>query len=227
MKKKKEIYCIYCGQKNLDSDKCCCNCKKKLHEKRHDFYDYLKEKVKSKVTDNIEGNILDFIKLLIRKYLYGIILGASVIFVTSGMIYENNNKINTDITKVDSKPIGVLSDEQKLLGCWHSHYEIPGVVLYRDTYYKFISLNELYVSYDEVTVNYQGVEFPDSDTYLREYELVEVTAYGDTYTLFRLPNPNLGEELWGDRFSWVNDNTFETEFEVFNRIDCNDFPVYE
>ena len=224
---KKYIYCIYCGEKNSFKNKRCKHCNKKLHEHKHEFYEYLKEKIKTKVTDNIQGSILDFIKFLIKKYLYGIILTASVVFTVSGIIYENNNKITNNAIKVDENPVVELSDEQKLLGCWHAHYEIPGVVLYRDTYYKFINLKELYVSYDELTVNYQGVEFPTSKTYLREYELVEVEAYGEVYTLFRFPNPNLGEELWGDRFVWDDDNTFHNEIETFTRIDCDDFPVYE
>jgi len=103
----KNIYCIDCGEKNKLKDIKCKKCNKKLDPKENLYFDYIKDKVKG----DIQDNILETIKKFIIGHLYGIVLTATLIFtITSAVV-----SINTDekITETNTKPEILISSLNK------------------------------------------------------------------------------------------------------------------
>jgi hypothetical protein len=90
-KKEEEIYCVFCGTKNVKSDKKCKKCDKKLDPKNKLFKDYLKDHLKDDFKSNIEDTIFDLIKEWIIKHLFGITMTALIALVAGVVIVKENN----------------------------------------------------------------------------------------------------------------------------------------
>lgn len=86
------IYCVYCGTENDIKIKKCVKCKKQLDPKNRPFRDYLVEKVKDKVTGDVQENIFSLITNYIKSHLYGFILTCSVVFAVGAGIIGGVNK---------------------------------------------------------------------------------------------------------------------------------------
>ena len=125
MKKKKksenEIYCVFCGTKNVIEDKKCKKCKKKLNPKNHLLRFYLEDHLKDDIKSNIEDTIFDLIKEWIIKHLFGIsitaLIGALAVTVA---IRENNirkiEKSRANPTVVSTKfTLKVFCNEKDLV----------------------------------------------------------------------------------------------------------------
>lgn len=100
---KKNIYCVYCGEKNKINDLECKKCKKKLNPKQHEFLDYLKDHIKADLKGKVQDKLISVIKNFIISHLYGTILTATLIFtIVSGVVTTINE--NKNIEKVTEKP---------------------------------------------------------------------------------------------------------------------------
>lgn len=206
---KNSIYCVHCGKKNeISKDKECMLCKKNLYEKNHELKDYLYEKVKDEISGNIEENILGFITALIKKYLYGIIVTASVVFavtsVTVNAIKERSNTVNEKIEFVE------ISNEKRILGCYKSELE--------DNYYVF-DHNESLKSYQ---LDHPGVQL--------KYRFNEEEYYGYESLQekpLRLDIMDVtGEAGSSVPFWWISNDSFIYGDTTYNRVDCNEITVY-
>lgn len=105
----KNIYCIYCGEKNNIEDKVCSKCHEKLDPKEHAwkdyFLDHIKDELQSKVTDKVSSIVTNYIK----SHWYGIIASFAIIGVTiTGIVTLVNNN---SLEKVDKKPEVVILEE--------------------------------------------------------------------------------------------------------------------
>lgn len=101
MKIKNIIYCIHCGTKNKIEETKCTKCHKKLNPKDRPLLEYLKSKIKDDLKGNIEDNIFSVIKNYIKSNLYGFILTCSVIASATSLIVNSVN--NNYIEKVEEK----------------------------------------------------------------------------------------------------------------------------
>lgn len=103
-------YCIYCGTKNKKEDKKCKKCKKKLNPKDRPLLEYLKSKIKDDLKGNIEDNIINIITKYIKSHLYGFILTCSIIITTTcvitNIIEDNHIEI---VTKKPSLSLEVIN----------------------------------------------------------------------------------------------------------------------
>lgn len=104
MVKNNKIYCVYCGTENILEDKKCTKCKKKLDPKNRPFRDYLVDKVKDKVSGDIEENIFTLIINYIKSHLYGFVLTCSIVFaVSAGIVSSVDKPVKYDL--IDEKPV--------------------------------------------------------------------------------------------------------------------------
>lgn len=102
MKKENQIYCIHCGTENKLDNKKCIKCHKKLNPKDRPLLNYLKSKITDELKGNIEDNIISIITNYIKSHLYGFILTCSVIASATCVIV--NTIDNNYIEKVTEKP---------------------------------------------------------------------------------------------------------------------------
>lgn len=96
-------YCIYCGTTNKTENKKCIKCHKKLNPKDRPLLNYLKSKITDELKGNIEDNIFSVITKYIKSHLYGFILTCSVIASATCVIVNTVN--NNYVEKVTEKPI--------------------------------------------------------------------------------------------------------------------------
>lgn len=95
---KNKIYCVYCGAENVIEDKKCRKCKKQLDPKNTPFKDYLIDKVKDKVSGDIQENIFNLIINYIKSHLYGFVLTCSIVFaVASGIVSLSNKPVSYEL----------------------------------------------------------------------------------------------------------------------------------
>lgn len=105
---KKNIYCVYCGEKNNIQDLKCKKCKKKLNPKQHEFLDYIKDHIKDDLKGKVQDKVISIIKNFIISHLYGTVLTATLIFtIVSGIVTTVNE--NKNIEKVTQKPSILVS----------------------------------------------------------------------------------------------------------------------
>lgn len=117
MSKKDTIYCTNCGKKENITNKRCSGCNHLLNDKDHEFKDYIFDKIKDKLKGDSVDKVSDLIKAFIKKYCYGIVLGASIIF--TGVTAIVNNKQEYQITK-ESPAFKTEYGYKFLQGCWDS-----------------------------------------------------------------------------------------------------------
>ena len=101
MSKNNKIYCVYCGDKNNNTDLKCKKCNKKLNPKEHLFRDYLYNHIKDDLKGKVEDNLFSIIKNYIISHLYGSSLIISILFTGVALIISNtsqNNVININKT---------------------------------------------------------------------------------------------------------------------------------
>lgn len=107
---KNKIYCVYCGSENNLEDKKCSKCKKQLDPKNTPFKDYLIDKVKDKVSGDIQENMFNLIIEYIKSHLYGFVLTCSILFaVTSGIVSLVNKPEKYDV--LNERPVIVNNIE--------------------------------------------------------------------------------------------------------------------
>ena len=107
---KNKIYCVYCGIENNLEGKKCSKCKKQLDPKNTPFKDYLIDKVKDKVSGDIQENMFNLIIEYIKNHLYGFVLTCSIVFaVTSGMVSLVNKPEKYDV--LNERPVIVNNIE--------------------------------------------------------------------------------------------------------------------
>lgn len=207
---KNKIYCVHCGKKNeISKNKECMLCKKNLYEKNHELRDYLCSKVKDEISGNIEENILNLITSLIKKYLYGVVVTASVVFaVTSITVNALNNKQNVTYTN-EKVQFTEASNEDRILGCFESELE--------DNYYVF-DHNESLKSYQ---LDHPGVQL--------KYRFNEEEYYGyeslQAKPLRLVITDVTGEAGSMTPFWWISNDSFMFGDTVYNRVDCNELTI--
>lgn len=103
--RRKNIYCVKCGIKNNIDHKRCKKCNTKLDQKDHLLFHYLKGEAISNIEDTAGETLFESIKTILIKHLYGIVLGASVIFTTTALIVNalSPDKNQENIIVVDKK----------------------------------------------------------------------------------------------------------------------------
>lgn len=99
----KSCYCIHCGYKNDIKSKYCNHCHKKLKEKDHVLYQYIFEQSIDDIKDNAVSSIIDKVKFLIHKYLYGIIISLTVVATISANILVRNQ--NSDFIAMEKPKV--------------------------------------------------------------------------------------------------------------------------
>lgn len=158
MAKKNKIYCVYCGRENVLEDKKCNKCRKKLNPKNRPFRDYMVDKLKGKVSGDIQDNIFSFILEFIKSHLYGFMLTCSIVFTTGVLITNLVNQPN-EFETTDTRPNIVSKLEYKGEGL--SPEEI--VVKYADALNKGdineIQSYELNTFYPDVFSELKGSQF--------------------------------------------------------------------
>ncbi len=222
MTSKNKIYCIYCGKVNDIANKKCRNCGKILNEEEHELRDFIFEETKSQLEGNIFDKIANFIKKLVTKHLYGVILSVSIITTSVGVILNaTSNSTTSDIPLTDEKYVfSELNDAVKLTGCWKGKSNIDTDNNTR--YIKFYNYEKALST--EVSENYNS-------KFYESYYLVfdEETTFGTTKNLYFGPSKVIEAQYFN--MLWVDDNTFrygelnyaETKYE---RISCDEFPTY-
>ena len=100
MKKNAKTYCVFCGTKNEGRASKCTKCHKKLDPKDQALKNYVLGKIGGKVEDEAIKLITKFLK----KYLYGIVMGCSVVF-TGASIVANVVFKDAHIEKVTERPL--------------------------------------------------------------------------------------------------------------------------
>jgi len=207
---KNNIYCVHCGKKNevLKQNKNCMLCKKNLYEKSHELRDYLYDKVKDEVKGNIEENVINFITALIKKYLYGITVTASVVFAATSITVNAINKPETELTNIAPQFVKA-SNEERILGCYKSELE--------DNYYVF-DRNESLKSYQ---LDHPGTQL--------KYRFNEEEYYGYQALQdkpLRLDIMDVTEQAGSSvPFWWNSNDSFLYGDTVYNRVDCNELTI--
>ena len=109
MKDKDNIYCAFCGAKNIIEDIKCKKCNKKLNPKNHLLKDYLKDHVKDDVKSNLEDDILGIIEEWIKAHLFGVFGTLLIGFLAVSVIVNEVNINNTKKSFAKVKKVTAIS----------------------------------------------------------------------------------------------------------------------
>ena len=102
-KKNENIYCLYCGAENINTDTQCKKCKKDLHSKNEPFKDFLYRHIKDDLKSNVEDSIFSYLKNFIISHLYGTAMTISILFTITSIIIspKSSYKVVSSLNEIN------------------------------------------------------------------------------------------------------------------------------
>jgi len=235
MSKKDTIYCNRCGKKESIHNERCQQCNSLLNDKDHELREYILDKLK----DDLEGETIDkissFIKAFIKKYCYGFILSAAIIFTGVTIIIDDKKmdyESNTSRPTVNSE-----YGYKFLLGCWDTedhmarYMFLPNreefVIGYDGEYEGKINYNWLWMPYYDISKDQNSYNL---DLYYKDDTDIE-PVYSHSSKFNIIDDEHIVEK--GKNVYKDDNGNFITEEKdyVFKRVDCqiiiNEVPTLE
>ncbi len=97
-KKKKVIYCWFCGTENDSKRKKCISCGEKLKEKDHPVFVWLFGEIKGEIGDNVLSYICELLSSFFQLHLYGVTIGLAIAFSVVSSVLNFTEPENVEIT---------------------------------------------------------------------------------------------------------------------------------